>query len=69
MLFTFENVLWVLLIEIIVCAFKLSALPLNQFFVFIVFEFCDDRSWSVVVVLRSDTVNTVKGDDLYSFSW
>ncbi len=45
---TLENVLWILIIESIVCAFELSALPLNQFFLFIMFEFCDDWTWAIV---------------------
>lgn len=66
---SFKNYLWVLFVDSVVCAFKLPALLLNQFFVFVVFEFRDDQSWSILIVLRSDTVHTVKSDGLYSVGW
>ncbi len=36
---TLKYVLWVLIIESVVCAFELSALPLNQLFLFICSNF------------------------------
>ncbi len=61
---TLKYVLWVLIIESVVCAFELSALPLNQLFLFIMFEFCDDWTWVIAVVLVSDPMHAVKSDIL-----
>jgi len=63
LLATLESILEKFIIESIVCAFELSALQLDHFFMFIVSEFCDYWLWSVVL-LWFNIVQAVEGDDL-----